>query len=114
MARDIHPAPTVSGTVVGIQNIGATLTSNATQSVSITAVSATNKAYIISAGESTRSGGGAGTDVKARSGSFSSEGGARLTSTTNVDITMPNADMWSGYTYYTSTGYYRGAVVEVS
>ena len=60
MARDIHPAPTVSGTVVGIQNVGATLTSNATQNVSISAVSATNKAYIISAGESTRSGGGAG------------------------------------------------------
>lgn len=114
MARDIHPAPTVSGTVVGIQNIGATLTSNATQNVSISAVSATNKAYIISAGESTRSGGGAGYDVKARSGSFSSEGGARLTSTTNVAITMPNADMWSGYTFYTSTGYYRGAVIEVS
>jgi len=61
-----------------------------------------------------RSGGGAGFDVKARSGHFSSEGGARLTSTTNVAVTCANADMWSGYTFYTSTGYYRGAVIEVT
>lgn len=108
------PTQTTTGTVKSIQHIGATLSSNATQSITITAVSNINKAYVISNGESTRSGGGAGYDVKARSGSFSSQGGARLTSTTNVDVTCANADMWAGYTYYTSTGYYRGAVIEVT
>ena len=108
------PTQTTTGTVKTIQHIGATLTSNATQNIAISAVSSTNKAYIISNGESTRSGGGAGFDVKARSGHFSSEGGARITSTTNVAVTCANADMWSGYTFYTSTGYYRGAVIEVT
>ena len=29
--------------------------------------------------------------------------------TTNVGLTIDNMDLWSGYTYYTSTGTYRGS-----
>jgi len=108
------PTQTTTGTVKSIQHIGATLSLNATQSITITAVSNINKAYIISNGESSRMGGSAGNDVKARSGSARSEGGARLTSTTNVDVTCGNLDMFSGHHYYTATGYYRGAVIEVT
>ena len=108
------PAETVTGTVKSIQHITASLGSNATQNVSITAVSDVNKAYLISAGESTRSGGGAGTDVKARSGHHTTTAQGRLTTTTNVALTIDNMDLWSGYTYYTSTGTYRGSVIEVT
>lgn len=108
------PTQTTTGTVKGIQHIGVSIPRNATQNISISAVSSLNKAYIISNGESTRMGGSAGNDVKARSGSARSEGGARLTSTTNVAVTVGNLDMFAGHTFYTSTGYYRGAVIEVT
>ena len=72
---------------------------NGTTNVSITAVSNTNKAYIVMASQSSSQPyGNAGTDVQTRSGGADSMFGVRLTSTTNVAVSCPNLDMWSGYT----------------
>ena len=106
------PAETVTGTVKSIQHITASLGSNATQNVSITAVSDVNKAYLISAGESTRS--GVELELMSKLDLDITQQHKEDASTTNVALTIDNMDLWSGYTYYTSTGTYRGSVIEVT
>ena len=54
MGRKITPVPTVSGTVKSIQHISTTIYESGTDAdVSITAVSATNKAYIVNSSQTT-------------------------------------------------------------
>ena len=81
------PAETVTGTVKSIQHITASL-ENATQNVSITAVSDVNKAVSYQCWRKHKVGGGAGTDVKARSGHHTTTAQGRLTSTTNVALIL--------------------------
>ena len=104
---------TLTGAVKSVQHISGTRGSNGTTNVSITAVSNTNKAYIVMASQSSSQYGNAGTDVQTRSGGADSMFGVRLTSTTNVAVSCPNLDMWSGYTMGNRTGTFKGSVVEV-
>ena len=103
----------VPGSVKSIQAISASRGSNGSTDVTITAVSNTNKAYIVMASQSSSQYGNAGTDVQTRSGGADSMFGVRLTSTTNVAVSCPNLDMWSGYTMGNRTGTFKGSVVEV-
>lgn len=107
------PTTTTTGTVKSIQHVSATMTNDGTVNITISAVSNTNKAYIISAGESSRRGGAAANDQAARTGHGSSTGGARLTNTTNVAVSQPNIDMFP-LEYYNTDGTYRGSVIEVT
>lgn len=107
------PITTTTGTIKSIQHITATMSNNATVNITISAVSNTNKAYIISAGESSRQGGAAANDQAARTGHGTSTGGAYLTNTTNVAVSQPNIDMFP-LQYYNTNGTYRGSVIEVT
>tara|TARA_R100000315_G_C5119451_1_gene68249 strand:+ start:103 stop:444 length:342 start_codon:yes stop_codon:yes gene_type:complete len=83
----------VPGTVKSIQAISASRGSNGGTDVTITAVSATNKAYIVS---NTTTASLAGYhDPVTRSGSYISPPSARLTSTTNVRVSCPQLDLFS-------------------
>ncbi len=103
----------LEGVVKSIQHISGTRGSNGTTNVSITAVSNTNKAYVIMASQSSSQYGNQGNDVPERSGGSDSLFGVQLTSTTNVAVSCPNLDMFSGYTMGNRTGTFKGSVVEI-
>ena len=103
----------IEGTVKSIQSISGTRGSNGNTDVTITAVSNTNKAYVVLNGTTaTRAG---YHDPVIRSGAYNSLCGARLTSTTNVRVSMPNLDIFADDTFGQGnrTSSFQGFVVEV-
>ena len=103
----------VPGTVKSIQAISASRGSNGDTDVTITAVSATNKAYIIS---NTTTATHAGEhDPVVRSGSYISPPSARLTSTTNVRVSCPNLDIFADHSFSAGSrsAAFKAYVVEV-
>lgn len=103
----------VPGSVKSIQAISASRGSNGSTDVTITAVSNTNKAYIVS---NTTTASLAGYhDPVTRSGSYISPVSARLTSTTNVRVTCPNLDIFADANFGSSTrtAAFKAYVVEV-
>ena len=103
----------VPGSVKSIQAISASRDSNGDTDVTITAVSNTNKAYIVS---NTTTATKAGYhDPVTRSGSYISPPSARLTSTTNVRVNCPNLDIFSQAEFGAGnrTAAFKAYVVEV-
>ena len=103
----------VPGSVKSIQAISATRGSNGGTDVTITAVSATNKAYIVS---NTTTATQAGEhDPVVRSGSYISPPSARLTSTTNVRVSVPDLDLFADHTFSAGTrsAAFKAYVIEV-
>ena len=112
MGRSINP-PVESGTVKSIQAISATRGSNGSTDITITAVSNTNKAYVVTnSTTATRAG---YHDPVTRSGSYISPPSARLTSTTNVRVTMPNLDIFADSEFGAGarSAAFKGYVIEV-
>mgnify|MGYP003120058711 CR=1 FL=1 len=102
----------ITGTVKSIQHIGVSQSFDGNQNVSITAVSATTKAYIVSNSSSATRGGAAGSDTLNRSYGAASPASGQLTSTTNVNVKVPAHDI--GQTIGEAvSAVYKGSVVEV-
>ena len=95
MARNIHPAPTTSGTVVSIQHISKqqSVASSNTQNQSITSVGSTSNAYLIQNGNTGGVYGANANDQITRTFGRDSEARAVLSSATNVSFYMPDLDM---------------------
>jgi len=112
MARTLTPTNEI-GTVKSIQAITATRGSNGDTDVTITAVSNINKAYVVS--NSTTATKAGYHDPIYRSGAYNSMPGARLTSTTNVRVSMPDLDIFAQAEFGTGvrSAAFKGFVVEV-
>ncbi len=109
------PAETVSGTVKSIQHISTTVSESGTNSdIAITAVSATNKAYIVQSSESANHYGGFEYSNRDVSSGNSTTPEAYLSSTTNVKVLSDELDVFGGYSYGTRNGTFYGSVVEVT
>lgn len=115
MGRKITPVPTVSGTVKSIQHISTTINESGTDAdVSITAVSNTNKAYIVSSSQNANHYGGFEYSDRTVSSGNTTQPNAYFTSTTNVRVHSDELDVFGGYSYGTSNGAFYGSVVEVT
>ena len=101
----------LEGSIKSIQHFSQSVAKNTTQNVTITAVSNTNKAYVVTSQQSTGCGGYEYAET--RSGMAMSNAGTRLTSTTNVALTVPNVDVFDGGEYMNRTGTVKGSVIEV-
>lgn len=113
MGRVITPQ-VETGTVKSIQAISATRGSNGSTDITITAVSNTNKAYVVT--NSTTATKAGYHDPVTRSGSYISPPSARLTSTTNVRVTMPNLDLFADAEFGAGSrsAAFKGYVIEVN
>tara|TARA_R100000329_G_C7546632_1_gene193102 strand:- start:192 stop:539 length:348 start_codon:yes stop_codon:yes gene_type:complete len=115
MGRKITPVPTVSGTVKSIQHISTTIYESGTDAdVSITAVSNTNKAYIVNSSQSANHYGGFEYSNRDVSSGNSSAPDVFFTSTSNVRVHTDELDVFGGYSYGTVQGAFYGSVIEVT
>lgn len=115
MGRRITPVPSVSGTVKSIQHISTTIYESGTDAnVSITAVSNTNKAYIVNSSQSANHYGGFEYSDRTISSGNSSAPDVFFTSTSNVRVHTDELDEFGGYSYGTANGYFYGSVIEVT
>lgn len=112
MGRVLTPTNEL-GSVKSIQAFSTSRGSNGFTDITITAVSDTTKAYIVS---NTTTATNAGYhDPVTRSGSYISPPSARLTSTTNVRVNCPNLDIFADANFGAGTrsAAFKGYVVEV-
>tara|TARA_B100001559_G_C16460836_1_gene604010 strand:+ start:584 stop:931 length:348 start_codon:yes stop_codon:yes gene_type:complete len=115
MGRRITPVPTVSGTVKSIQHLNCTINESGTDTdISITAVSNTNKAYVVENSQMANHYGGFEYGDRDRSSGNASKPHAYLTSTTNVKVQSDELDVFGGYSYGTASATFYGSVIEVT
>lgn len=115
MGRKITPVPTVSGTVKSIQHISTSISEGGTNTdISITAVSATEKAYIVNSSQSANHYGGFEYSDRTVTSGNSSTPDVYFTSTSNVRVHTDDLDVFGGYSYGTVAGYFYGSVIEVT
>lgn len=115
MGRKITPVPTVSGTVKSIQHISTTIFESGTNAdIAISAVSATNKAYIVNSSQSANHYGGFEFSNRDVSSGNSTTPDVYFTSTSNVRVHSDELDVFGGYSYGTVNGAFYGSVIEVT